>query len=201
MNAESLFLYGLYHIFLKNSAECNINLEYLPKACTMITPLKSFLLFLFLIFLLPVQGQHQQGDQLFLTLKRMDSLLFERGFNRCDIILLENIISEDLEFFHDQSGLSTTKAEFLGAIERNICSSPNSKPIRVLKEGTLEVFPLYDRDSLYGAIQKGVHEFYIKEPRKELYQTSTARFFHVWLFQNDKWLLEKVFSYEHKGTE
>ena len=65
-------------------------------------------------------------------------------------------------------------------------------------DNTLEVFPLYNQGVLYGAIQNGVHEFYIKEANKESRLTSTAKFSHVWLKENDAWLLKRVLSYDHK---
>ena len=52
---------------------------------------------------------------------------------------------------------------------------------------------------LYGAIQKGVHRFYIKEPDKDLYLTGSARFTHVWLLEESAWVLKTVLSYDHEG--
>lgn len=155
-----------------------------------------------LLFLFPflVSAQVQKNEELFLKLKELDSLLFETGFNNCQLESMQRVISDDLEFFHDQSGLSTTKAEFIGAIQQNICSSSDRKPVRILKEETLEVFPLYNGEVLYGAIQKGAHDFFIQEPQKKLYQTSTAKFTHVWLLKNGEWILEKVLSYDHQSV-
>lgn len=153
-----------------------------------------------LFFLLPMLciSQADSDTQLFLQLKALDSLLFERGFNECDMSVFEAHTSEDLEFYHDQGGVSTTRKEFLNDVKQNICSSLEQKPIRRLKEGSLEIFPLYDQGVLYGAIQKGEHDFFIREPGKELYQTSTAKFTHVWLLQGEIWMLKRVLSYDHK---
>lgn len=155
-----------------------------------------------LLFLFPflLSAQTQKNEELFLKLKELDSVLFDDGFNNCQIENMRRLISEDLEFFHDQSGLSTTKTEFISAIQQNICSSSDRKPIRKLKEETLKVFPLYNGEVLYGAIQKGAHDFFIQEPQKELYQTSTAKFTHVWLLKNGDWILEKVLSYDHQSV-
>lgn len=144
-------------------------------------------------------SQVDSNSQLFLQLKALDSLLFERGFNECDMAAFEAHTSEDLEFYHDQGGVSTTRKEFLNDVKENICSSSARKPIRRLKEGSLEIFPLYDQGVLYGAIQKGEHDFFIREPGKELYQTSTAKFTHVWLLQGEIWMLKRVLSYDHKS--
>lgn len=146
-------------------------------------------------------AQISHDSDLYKTLKIQDSLLFELGFNQCKIDKFQNYISEDLEFYHDQGGLTTNKEDFLANVKNNICSSSKSKPIRKLVDGSLEVYALSDNGNLYGALQKGVHDFYIKEPNKELYKTSSAKFTHVWILKNEKWLLKRVLSYDHKNPE
>lgn len=148
-----------------------------------------------------MSAQVSTGSDLYKDLKSRDSLLFDLGFNQCKIDEFENFISEDLEFYHDQGGLSTNKEDFLKAVKNNICSNPDKKPIRKLIEGSLEVYPLYENGKLYGAIQKGIHDFYIKEPNKELYKTSSAKFTHVWVLKNNQWILKRVLSYDHKNPE
>lgn len=162
-------------------------------------------IYFLLLILLGVQfaghSQVAKDSELFLQLKGMDSLLFEEGFNKCNFDALDSIVSEDLEFYHDQSGLSKTKAQFLTTIKENICASPDKKPIRKLESKSLEVFPLYNNGELYGAIQEGEHNFYMKEPGKEMYFTSTARFIHLWMLEDGNWLLKRVLSYDHKTPE
>lgn len=148
---------------------------------------------------LPLLAQVATNSELFQTLKKHDSLLFEAGFNNCEISAFEHFIAQDLEFYHDQGGLTTNKEDFLKNVRNNICSSPTKKPIRKLDLESLQVFPLYSNGKLYGAIQKGRHDFFIREPGKELYQTSTALFTHVWLLKDDKWILKRVLSYDHRG--
>ncbi|WP_136466000.1 DUF4440 domain-containing protein [Flagellimonas onchidii] len=159
-------------------------------------------IFLFTIFLLPFQkttAQAETSDELFETIKKMDAVLFENGFNQCMISDIEPLISDDLEFYHDQGGITNSKEKFLSTIKQNICSNQKQKPIRKLMENSLEIFPLYDKGRLYGAIQNGTHEFFIKENDKEPYLTSTAKFSHLWIKENDSWKLKRVLSYDHKN--
>ncbi len=161
---------------------------------------KAPLVFLLtLIIAQPVLSQEAKDSELFQVLKQYDSLLFDAGFNNCDISAFEHLIAEDLEFYHDQGGLTTNKEDFLTNVRNNICSSPDKKPIRKLNSESLQVFPLFSNGKLYGAIQMGEHYFYIKEPGKEMYPTSTALFTHVWLLRDGKWILKRVLSYNHKG--
>ena len=153
--------------------------------------------FLTLICTLSSIAQVSPDSDLHVQLYRMDSLIFEVGFNRCEMEVYDRIISDDLEFYHDQSGLSKTKQHFIEVASKNICGNANQKPIRKLVEGTMEVYPLSENGVLYGAIQNGVHEFFIKEPGKEMYKTSEAKFTHVWLLKDDQWLLKRVLSFDH----
>jgi CubicO group peptidase (beta-lactamase class C family) len=61
----------------------------------------------------------------------------------------------------------------------------------------LEVFPLYNDGNLYGAIQKGIHHFYLRESGKEDIWTSTAKFTHIWVLESKTWKLSEVLSYDH----
>ncbi len=61
-----------------------------------------------------------QPDALFLTIRSLDAKLFD-AYNHCDLTTLGAMVSDDLEFYHDQTGLSVGKAPFLAAIKQNIC--------------------------------------------------------------------------------
>lgn len=72
---------------------------------------------------------------------------------------------------------------------------------RVLEATSLEVFSLHKNNVLYGAIQKGVHHFYAIEKDSTEYLTSTAKFTHVWLLENEQWKLSRSLSYDHQNFD
>ena len=144
-----------------------------------------------------LDAQVSQDSQLYKDLTQQDSIFFEKGFNQCDIAYLQEVIAEDLRFFHDQSGVQY-RDDFFKSTKENLCSDFNKKPIRKLEPGSLEVFPLYTNGNLYGAIQKGVHNFYIREKGKEDRFTSTAKFTSVWVLKDERWMLTEVLSYDHQ---
>ena len=158
-----------------------------------------FILFAISLFTEASISQVSENSDLFIQLKKMDSLVFTEGFNKCNLLQLEKIISEDFEFYHDVGG-SQEKKLFLESMKNNICSTPNNKPIRKLVEGSIEVFPLYNQGLLYGAIQNGIHEFWIQEPNKELYQTGEAKFSTTWLLIDGQWKMKNVLSFDHKAA-
>jgi len=153
----------------------------------------------FLIVFQTLTAQVENDNILFIQLKKMDSLVFTEGFNKCNLTTLENIIAEDFEFYHDVGGIQE-KETFLESMKNNICSTPNNKPIRKLVEGSIEVFPLYNQGQIYGAIQNGTHEFWIQEPNKELYQTGEAKFSTTWLLIDGEWKMKNVLSFDHKAA-
>ncbi len=146
-------------------------------------------------------AQLDASSDLYRTIKELDSILFVVGFNQCKLKEMEPYIAVDLEFYHDKTGLSTSKEAFFEAVKQNICGNRVKKPIRKLVAGSMEVYPLYQNDVLYGAIEHGVHQFYIKESGKRPYITGTAKFTHVFTLQNGVWKLKRVLSYDHRAPE
>lgn len=159
----------------------------------------SYLMFL-LLMNLAVGAQVSKDSELFIALKKQDSLFFERSFNQCDRVYLEKSVHADLVFYHDQGGVQN-REQFLESVKNNICSDVNRKPIRQVKAESLEVFPLYQNGQLYGVIQNGIHEFYMREPNKKDRLTSTARFTHVYLLIDNRWILKEVLSFDHQNAE
>lgn len=134
--------------------------------------------------------------EVFEMLRLKDSLLFDQGFNHCDTAQLRILVSDDLEFYHDQSGIQTSKEMFIKGIA-GLCHM-DYKPTRELDEASLEVHLLKNNGKLYGAIQKGIHAFYGEEDGKPKYLTSTAKFTHVWILEEGAWKLKRVLSYDHQ---
>ena len=155
----------------------------------------SFMAYLIMIMPALCQEQGKENQVLFDELKKKDSLLFNLGFNNCDTTQFRMLLSDDFEFYHDQNGLLESKDMFIKNIP-NLCKM-SYKPIRVLVEGNMNVFPLYSNGQLYGAIQTGIHEFYGEEKGKARYLTSTAKFTHVWLIEDGTWKLKRILSYDH----
>lgn len=137
--------------------------------------------------------------EIFDQLKIQDSLLFEFGFNQCDTEQVKKLISDDFEFYHDQSGITESKKAFVESVP-NLCNM-EYKPIRKLDPTLLSVNVLKNNGEVYGAIQQGKHSFYAKETDKPIYLTSTAEFMHLWILENQEWKLKRVLSYNHQSPE
>lgn len=157
--------------------------------------MKKIILYLCCCFPALLMGQVTPDTDLYKSIQKNDSLLFNIGFNTCDISQFENLVSDDFEFYHDKSGITNSKKAFLESIKNGLCQS-EYKPQRELLQGTMEVFPLENNGILYGAIQMGRHRFFETHNGKKQYE-STARFTHVWILKNGKWEFLRGLSYDH----
>jgi Domain of unknown function (DUF4440) len=173
----------------------SIHLLYKPH------PMKNLILTCLIFNFLSTFAQESLQSTLHLQIVKMDSLLFEEGFNNCDFKVLEEILSPDLEFYHDKGGVQN-KTEFITASRNNICNSPNGKITRKAVPGSIQVFAMENNGALYGALQTGTHEFFMQPPGQKVQKTGIAKFTCLWLLNDKKeWILKRVFSYDHKPAE
>jgi ketosteroid isomerase-like protein len=139
----------------------------------------------------PIRAQsNAQSGSLFKTIQALDSKLFE-AYNHCDLATLGAMVSDDLEFYHDQTGLSVGRDLFVAAIKQNICG----KVERSLVPGSLEVYPLNG----YGAVEIGVHRF--RHPGHPEDTTGEAKFITLWQNKDGSWRLTRAISYDHQPVK
>ena len=143
-------------------------------------------------------GQVDSTSELFQQLEKKDSLLFNVGFNTCNMSQFEELVSEDFEFYHDKGGITNSKAKFILAFKEGLCKSPTTyQSRRELVAGSLEVFELKNNGEVYGAIQRGKHHFFEKSTGKPETSGNIARFTHLWILENNEWKLTRSLSYDH----
>jgi len=160
--------------------------------------LKVLLIGIFFFQIHTVFSQEEKKSALYKTIMSKDSLLFNVGFNTCDISQFENLLSDKFEFYHDQDSISD-KILFLQNLKKEICQSGKTYQVRRdLTSKSTEVYPLTKNGALYGALQTGVHQFYETSPGQKDKAGSVAKFTHVWLLQNGVWKLARSFSYDHQ---
>jgi hypothetical protein len=132
---------------------------------------------------------YKPGSQpLYDTIVRMDSVYFT-AYNNCDMATQAAIYSDSLEFYHDGSGLATSKQAILTAIKTNICG----KVTRVLVKGSLEVYAIPN----FGAVEIGLHRFINHQENDHV--SPPERFIIVWRNKDGKWQITRVISL-HGGS-
>ena len=157
------------------------------------------------IFLLPLFIGFQQAnaqesieslsnEELTKIVLGLDSLLFQEAFNHCNIILFDQLVDEDLEFYDDRSGLNTSKEVEIRSFKDRCGENNQTRIKRVLLQS--EVFRLNG----FGAVQTGEHGFYLPgtEP-SELVEK--AKFIIIWAYHGQgKWTMKRTVSYEHQAV-
>lgn len=154
----------------------------MPK---MINILVLFMLFLKREAIAQTNSEVLKMDLLKNEIIKMDSLLFDVAFNQCDAALFKKIISEDIEFYDDRSGLNVSQANEIKSLI-SICESPQ-KLTRKLNSCTI------DKLGDFGAVQLGEHTFYVDGVPK-----GTGKFVHIWERNGTDWKLKRIVSYEHR---
>ena len=133
-----------------------------------------------------------KSGAVFEALARMDSLLFEASFASCDAVKANAIFTDDVEFYHDQTGLMVGE-QVRENTRRLTASCPRSHGVtRTLIPGSLRVYPIDD----YGAVQMGVHRF----DERGASSSTLTRFVHVWRLEHGTWRLARVLSLDHHAV-
>lgn len=113
----------------------------------------------------------------------MDKKYFD-AYNSCDLETQAEIIADDMEFYHDQSGLETDKATLIQALKDNVCG----KVTRQYHEGSMEVYPIAG----YGAVAEGYHSFTNNlEPDAP---SKLSKFIGIWKQTEDGWKMTRIIS-------
>jgi ketosteroid isomerase-like protein len=130
-----------------------------------------------------------EPDALFKTVQALDTRLFD-AYNRCDLATVSAMTAEDLEFYHDKTGLARGRQLLLAGLKNNICG----KVTRELVPGSLEVYPIAG----YGAVEIGVHRFH--HPGHEVPgSVGEAKFVELWQEKDATWKLTRVISFDHQS--
>jgi Domain of unknown function (DUF4440) len=158
--------------------------------------LRSSLLRMAALAVLAATAHAQSGqgltptDDLYKKVAGLDTALFD-AYNKCDLDKLGSMVADDLEFYHDQTGLSVGKLSLVDGVKNNICG----KVHRELVTGTLEVYPIKG----YGAVEMGIHRF--TNPNKAGDTGGEAKFVHLWQVKNGIWKVTRVFSFDHHSLQ
>ncbi len=130
-----------------------------------------------------------------------ESALYRAVFDDCDADQLSALVAPELEFFHDKGGqVARSGQEFVSAIRascENQRAGKETKTRRELVPGSVAVH----RMGSYGALAVGMHRFFHLPSGQAEIPTEHARFANLWRLDKDRWLLARVFSFEHRPSQ
>ncbi len=135
-----------------------------------------------LVFIVGGKTAFSQSNNLYQKIASLDSIFFA-AYNNCNIQLQASMFADSIEFYHDKSGLSTSKSDILESTQKYICGKVN----RELVAGSIEVSPVPD----YGAVEIGMHRFHNLVEKSV---SKPSRFVIIWRNSGDKWVMTKIIS-------
>jgi hypothetical protein len=124
--------------------------------------------------------------ELFGIVEALDRELFD-AYNKCELSKFADLFTPDVEFYHDQGGVTRSREEVVANTKKYICG----KVRRELVPGTLEAYPIKD----YGAIAVGEHLFCELSSGK---CEGIAKFVLVWQNTGSTWRVARVLSFGHR---
>ena len=119
------------------------------------------------------------------TITAQDKRVFD-AYNACDLDTFAAAFTPDVEFYHDEGGVTWDRQSVVDSTRKYICG----KVRRELIPGSLRVYPIKD----YGAIEEGEHRFCQKDEGC----AGVAKFVMVWKREGESWVLTRVLSYGHR---
>ena len=120
----------------------------------------------------------------------LDAALFD-SYNRCDLEKFSSFFADDVEFYHDQGGVTLGKVALTDSVKKNICG----KTTRELVPGTLQVHYMKG----YGAVEMGVHRFH-HPGHEDTEGVGEGSFIHLWQYKDGAWKITRVISYDHHSA-
>lgn len=128
-----------------------------------------------------------------------DIALFTTMFDRCDPAALADLVTDDLEFYHDKGGLTATRTAFVDGYAKSCeaAKAPDAyRSRRELTPGTMRVYAIPG----VGAVEEGSHVFYERQGDGPEQLVGRARFSVLWRLEGDQWRLARAFSIDHAAV-
>jgi hypothetical protein len=135
----------------------------------------------------PSPERIQSQAELEKVITALDAALFD-AYNRCDLKKFGSFIDDNVEFYHDQGGLTLGRAALTESVKQNICG----KVTRELVPGSLQIYPMKG----YGAVEMGVHRFH-HPGHEDTEGVGEGKFIHLWRYEDGAWKITRVISYDH----
>ncbi len=124
------------------------------------------------------------------TVAALDAALFD-SYNHCDLQKFASFFVDDVEFYHDQGGVTLGKLALTESVKKNICGQTT----RDLVPGTLQIYYMKG----YGALEVGVHRFH-HPGHEDTIGIGEGKFIHLWQYKDGAWKITRVISYDHHAA-
>lgn len=114
-------------------------------------------------------------------------------FNACDLQAMAPLLTEDVEFYHDKTGLTATRRGVLDSLRKGPCADPSMHLKREAVPGSVRFHPLAGGFALL----TGRHRFVVEKNGQAPYVDGQAEFATVWQWTGGQWRMRRILSYDH----
>lgn len=119
----------------------------------------------------------------------LDAALFD-SYNKCDLEKFASFFLDNVEFYHDQGGVTLGKAALTDSVRKNICGKTTRELV------SLKVFYMKG----YGMLETGVHRFH-HPGHEDTEGVGEGQFIHLWQYKDGAWKITRAISYNHHAAE
>jgi hypothetical protein len=141
-------------------------------------------------YVIPPLEKIQSQAELDKAITALDTALFD-AYNTCDLAKFSSLLDDNVEFYHDQGGVTLGKEKLTQSIKDNICGG-NVR--RELVPGTLQIYYMKG----YGAVEIGIHRFY--HPKTNT-PPGEGKFITLWQYKDGAWKITRAISYDHHAAQ
>ena len=114
------------------------------------------------------------------------------AFNACDDAAMARYLAEDVEFYHDMTGLTRSREAVVDSMMKGPCGTPDLRMRRQIAAGAK-----FDPVPGYGGVLSGDHDFYATHGAGRETLATRARFVAVWRRDPDGWRMTRILSLAH----
>ena len=120
----------------------------------------------------------------------LDAALFD-AYNRCDLVKFKSLLADDVEFYHDQGGVTLGAQALTDSVRTNICGGDT---VRELVPGSLKIYYMKG----YGAVEIGSHRF--RHPKSHT-PDGQGQFITLWRWKDGAWKITRALSFDHRQAD
>lgn len=135
----------------------------------------------------PALDQIHNQEELDKAGAALDAALFD-SYNKCDLAKFESFFVDNVEFYHDQGGVTLGAKALTDSVKNNICGKVTRELV------SLKVYYMKG----YGMLETGVHRFH--HPGHET-GVGEGQFVHLWQYKDGAWKVTRVISYDHHNAQ
>jgi ketosteroid isomerase-like protein len=116
-----------------------------------------------------------------------------QAYNACDMRAMAESLTDDVEFYHDKTGLTATRPAVLQSLREGPCADPALRLRREAVASSVQFHPLAGGFALLS----GTHRFYVQRDGEPERLDGQAEFTNLWQWLDGRWRMRRIYSYAH----